>query len=79
MSLPFVVVPSGNNNTRGYVSQEAFLCIQILESTFLYQIANKLIQLNYLILFQMLNKETPIKIARGFGYFGELNFIITSD
>lgn len=39
--LPFVVVPSGNNRTRGNPLHEAFRWIQVLESKFLYQIANK--------------------------------------
>lgn len=33
-TFPLVVVPSGNNSRRGNLSQEAFLCIYILESTF---------------------------------------------
>lgn len=33
-TFPLVVVPSGNNSRRGNLSQEAFLCIYILKSTF---------------------------------------------
>jgi len=33
-TFPLVVVPSGNNSRRGNLSQEAFLCIYIPESTF---------------------------------------------
>lgn len=36
-NFPLVVVPSGNNRTRGNLLQEAFLCKQVLENTILYQ------------------------------------------